>query len=538
MADVAPYVVKISDDRGATFTTLTNALNKSMSPIMEEMNGAGSFTFVLGLDDPQASGVTAWAYEVLVLRDGNAIFGGPIIGVQHDPHSATATYTCAGLLAYFDQRCVDRGAGRSDLLLTFGDFEQAADGDPLPGTWSVVEDPLNTGIAAEIDDGQHVSGARSAKVSQPTPGANSYILLTVSVAGGAIGQLLIAKAWFRVDPATYAGPAIEQWGLVLHQDVADAPNVEQSWRDSNKITSDTPRGEWVRVEETIAVKASTTADIEVRCYAPAGIIWWDGIALFEMESFSPGAATGGEDQATILKELVLFLQGTHPDSLWTAIKSDLRIVANDTSCPSSGVVRFVTWQFADHVPANTALTTFCGLDDGLDIWVLVDPATPTTRTFFAKTRGTDRSATVTLTHGTNCILGPAMHDGRQAANEVTQLWLGDGPDREEAQATDPAAFGGVTLQQIQQPKGSPSLDSIQGSANKGLAVALEPVHYEVELIDPIGGGTDLRPLLGIGDIVDSAFSMGALVESRHLKIVTRSINPLTDTVTVGLNVAP
>lgn len=531
----AAYTVKITDDFGGSSITLTDVGAAQMGPIVDELNGPGSFRFTMGINDPQAVGITIWKYEVIVLRGATVVFIGPIISIDPDPAAGTVTFGCAGPLAYFEQRNIDRGAGRINLLSN-PDFETGSVG-AVPTDWSEAHGPELTagGITADVDNTDHVLGTKCVKLTQSTPGTDTFLVQVISnFEPTGIGDVVTGKAFFKISAADWIGPSNEGWGLVLKQTVVGDPTTpvggEQSFRAADLLNSDSPRDEWVRVEVPISVAGGTNVDIEFRLYG-TGVVRWDAAGAYRMESFSPRGSGGlGQDQATVAIELVSFAQGTHID--FTDVnKNDLLITANGTSCPATGVLRLLSWQFADHVTVMAALLQMTGLDDGIDFWIDM------LRVFHCASprRGTNRTATVTLTPGVNCIVAHGHVDGRSAASQIVQLGVGDGPDREEAGANDDTAFGGITLQKIVAPQGSPTVDTLQGAATRALAVAKKPTNYQAELVEP-ATGTDLRMVLQLGDTVTPAWNLGFVQESGVLRVVTRSLNPPTDSVTLGLNV--
>lgn len=516
------YTVHISDPASSFDITLDSPRPTGLTPLIGEIAGPGSFYFTLGQYDPQTAGIVVWATEVRVYRgtDPDPCFVGPIIEDRVDFNAATVTFKCADLSEHIYHRLIDRGPGRSDLLDGDGEFEVGALGDP-PTNWTVVPDPVLTGLTAELDDTWKAFGTQSVKLTQPDPGADAYIKKTFTITAAPDGAAITVKAFCRIDGASWAGPALEQWGMVLRQTVGGVPvQSEEGWKDSNKITSDTPRDADLRFEDVISVLGSVTADIEVDFYAPAGVTWYDYAGAFLMESLS----LLGQDQATIAGIVILFLQSADANAVaeGRTDKSDLNITV-DT--PATGVIRSKTWQYADHTPGNVALSELTGLDDGIEYGIGPDRVF---RTYFPQ-RGTDRSATVTLIPDTNCTLQTRTFDGQSAASQVTQGWLGDGPDREEQGASDPSAFGGVTLQKYLPPRGTPGLDTLAASAARALAIAKVPIVYEATIFDPA-----LQATLELGDIVAAGWDLGYVQEAGNVRIITYARVPDTDSLVVQL----
>jgi hypothetical protein len=506
------YELYVRDPAGTFETLLAHAVNDRVGTVDEELNGAGTLRFALGLYDEQAPLCDpALGREIVVKRDGQGLWVGPIVTDDADLEGDVVTFGCEGLLSYFADRNIDRGAGRINHLQN-PEFEDDAVGTAPASHWPEF------GITSEVDNAQHVLGTRSLKLTQATPSVDTYVHQDIVFNSGGIGDLLTLAAWFYIDNSgSWVGPALEGWGLVIKQ-TDGGVNVYDF--QASVIDSDTPRGSWQRAEVTTWLPPNVTRTVECRLYGPGGVIWWDALSLTEMESLSKL----GEDQASIAGAIVLFLQG-QVFGFTDVGKSDLGIT---TDTPATGITRDRTYQFADHTSGDTALGEFASMDDGFDYAIGVDRVF---RTYFPR-QGTDRTGTVTLVGDQNCILRRKTTNRHQGASQVVQLGAGDGPDREEGAAEDDTVFGGVTVQRIMSPKGSPAIDTLRPTAIRELAVAKTPIHYEAVLIDPA-----LRETIRLGDVVAAALDHGYVQETRNLRVVTRSRSIDTDTVTLGLNIA-
>ncbi len=515
----ATYALHVTDPAGSFDTLLTHA---TPGVFTDELNGPGSFSFTMGLYDTQTALCDPeLGREFKLYRQGVLIFAGPILSQVDDPNpkSAKSTFRCGGLDAYWAGRTLDHGAGRTNLLSNPG-FETDATGTRPPTSWTEV------GVTSAVDNSQHVLGGNSVKLTQANAGVDSYLKQTVSVTAIDTlgGDLITVAAWVRIDDSgTWVGPAIGGWGLIVRQ--TDGGSTVYDFKgDGNPLDSDTPRGSWQRFETTTWFPPGVTRTLEVRLYAPGGVVWWDALSATRMESLSGPRA----EQTAIASAIVDFAQG---HSIYAGNgKSDLHIT---TDCPSSGVTRDFAYQYADHETAESALLAFPKLQNGFD-W-----GTTPNRIFhaFVPRRGTDRSATVTLTCSqtvgvSNCAITQRTKDLAQGSNDVVQLGSGDGPDREEGGAADNSIFGGVTWQKILPPTANPPIDQLDPLAAQELAVAKHPVHYEVTIIN-----STLNNTLGLGDTVASSFSVGAITETRNLRIITLSRDPKDDLHRLGLNVA-
>ncbi len=514
------YSLKVTDPANSLNTTLTHAVPSSYT---DELNGPGSFSFTMGLYDTQAALCDPSLGREATLYNGTSgVWSGRIKSDDVDLRRKKVTFRCAGLLDYFSDRMIDRGAGRINLLSN-PEFEVDAVTTRPPTDWTEV------GITSAVDNAQHVLGSKSVKLTQANAGVLSYLYQAVSVTpiDTISGDLLTIAGWVYIDSGSWVGPAIGGWGLIVRQ--TDGGSTIYDFRgDENALDSDTPQDSWQRYETTTWIPPGVGArTVEVWLMGPGGVVWWDALSMTRMESLSGPQA----DQADIAAAIVDFLQA---HGAYSGLpKSELNITP---SVSSTGILRDFAFQFADHISGETALQQYAKLDDGFDYAVTPD------RTFhvYYPRRGTDRSATVTLTTSVsadnartaNCIVTRRTFDLAQGANDVVQLGSGDGPDREEGGATDGSAFGGVTVQRIMPPVGNPKIDTLTPAATRELAVAKTPVSYEVIVIDATLNGT-----LGLGDTVASNFNHGYVSETRDLRIIALSLDPVTNVLTLTLNVA-
>jgi hypothetical protein len=493
------YLVKTSV-LGASPTTITNA-DWQQAEFGHNEN-PGQFTFTLPLGDSQATtallGTDGWEREAELYRDGTKIWAGPIVEIVAEP--GLVTCTAEELDTYWGVRFIDSGADRVNLLAN-PDFET--------GTLTSWTTNNESGLTATTDTTHRVLGAKSAKLTSTAYDKQNYLSQTVALTATSIGDLVTLAAWFKVVGTGYLGPAYQNRGLWLsHGGGGFDLGIYE-------IDDETPRDAWQRAEVTVWVPPSATVTLTIRLYSPGGTIYWDALSLTKMESLSSYAT----DEATIAGRIVDFLQ----DNLagFTTGKSDVLVTKSITT---TGTVRDRHYQFADHVRGVDALAELSGMGN-------FDWHTTPARVFttYPGGRGTDRSATVTLTGNTNCVLKRLHKDGRQAANDVVALGEGDGPDREEGGASDNTALGGVTVQQVFVPRGQVAIDTLDETATTVLAEIKRPRVLEVLVTD-----TSLTGTLGVGDIVDVNISHGYAVASGDWRIVRLTLNR-DDTLDLVLN---
>lgn len=500
---MAAYVVKTSA-LGASPTTLGNAVPGTPE---WEINAAGRWSFRIPTADAQATtallGSDGWAREGELYRNGDLIWAGPIISIESDP--LWTTCNCEGLLAYFGVRHIDVGADRTNYL-TNPQFEDSPD---LTG-WAA------TGATASIDTTEHVLGSKSAQLDAGAYDQNWYLEQTYSYTAGAIGAAITVAAWFQIDSTGYLGPAYLNRGLWVFHDGGgplDLGVVE--------IDDDTPHDSWQRVETIVWVPPNVTANVEVRLYAPGGTIWWDALSATVMESLSPEKT----DEAAIAGMIVDFCQNNLVG--FTTPWSDLAIPISITATGTK-INRY--YQYADHVGALEALMELVGMGR-FDLDVKPDRFLRT----YPGGKGTDRTSgggAVTLTLNSNCLLRKLTRDGYQAANSIVALGPGDGPDREEGGARDGSALGGVTVQEVFTPPGTPPIDSLDATASTRLAGKKRPRVLSVAVIDPA-----LTDVLEEGDTVNVSIAHGMGSASGEWRIIKRTLVPTTDLVEVDMNPA-
>lgn len=466
----------------------------------ETLNRPAQFEFVL---DPAAALVEPIGYEAHVYRDDTCIFAGPIRTARWDLNSRVVRYSCENGLSYFADRNIDAGADRTNYLVN-PEFEDDLDG------WTAV----NTTATADTD--WHVLGVKSARLEQASAHQNAYLHQTVEdFTATGVGSLLTAVGWFHIDPDEWLGEALDRLGLVVSR-VAGGVIQASGVFD---IDGDIPRGSDQRAEATVWLPPNAVEDIDVRLYSPGGVINWDACSLTLMESLSSVEDVDDflMDQATIVANIVAFLQDTAYGKDNVAITAD---------CPTTGVERERHYQFADHTPGLEAIVEFTELANGMDISCGPDRVF---RTHYRR-RGTDRTGTVTLTDGSNCVLQSWAFEGHQAASGVVVLGEGDGPDREEGGASDSSLFGGRTVERVLTPRATVSIDTLDEMATEQLAVLSDPTVVEVEVTEP-----DLVGLLEPGDTVAADAAVGGLVVDGNWRIMRTVEHPDRSTKTVFLN---
>lgn len=502
------WSAKLVEQDGTVVRTLVNA---NVYSVTDELNGVGSARVGVPKHDP--AGATGQVADLLVLdrelqvwrHNGTTnviVWWGPIVLLDASSDSEEMTLEVPGLGWYFTRRQIsDARANR----LTNGDFVGNITG------WT------NTGASTDsYSTTRAVLGAGSLKLVQATAGVDTFDYQQQTFTAGSIGSYFTLAAWVWIDSATFAGPAYESRGLFIS-------GIESGTvRDYRFVEIDdaTPKNQWVRLETGIWIEPGATWTLETRLYAPAGEVFWDAVTLTKMESLSYIA----QDLGTIVGGIASFIGGSSHG--W----SDLGWL---TSNVTSGVTHSRAWQYADHIDGSSALNEL--VEMGID-WHFA--LTSTTKTFTSSyPKGTDRSATVSLSMrngGSGNLSNYRLTvDGSQTTTRVTVLGEGDGPDREEGYAADASSLGGLVLGEvISAPPQSP-ISALSTIASKRLAKSKRLVR--VLEVTGIPNDSTQHGTLVVGDTVDVSISDGWVAISGDWRIVRKTTDCVTDTVSFVLN---
>lgn len=119
--------------------------------------------------------------------------------------------------------------------------------------------------------------------------------------------------------------------------------------------------------------------LEVRLYCPKGTVFYGGITACTQGSLSNGVGTPTaplvptSDQSQTMLQVVEYAQGVYTGgglNLSDPLKTNLYIIANEATCPATGVFRTEIFSFSDHTAILDALQQFPALIDGPDMEVL------------------------------------------------------------------------------------------------------------------------------------------------------------------------
>lgn len=497
-----PYEVKVVDQSGSSYGTLDDA---KLGRLSLELNGVGAVEITLATNDPDAA-LMVLGREVQIFYQGGTdpLWWGVIIRPQAGLHETT--WQCAGLMWYLAHRFMGR-ADRTNLL-TNGDFEAGETGWTFSGVTHAVE----TGIVLD--------GTKSEKLTGATADHSTYAIQTwTHPAGGyPTGDFLTASVWVYVASASYLGPALEDFGLVIRRRTASGAPLDAQW-ETGKINDDTVRDTWIPLEVGVANVVEGEL-VDVMLFPPHGVAYFDDVTLTYMESLSFGYPLPAADVTDIIKGIVDYAQADD--------KSDLNI---GTAGSATGVTRQVAYQFEAHRNILDAIMEF--VREGLvDIDIAI---TATTRTFtiYAPRKGSLYGTTLEL--DVNVADFTWSWDLEQGASSVVLLGPGDGPDRPEGGAIDASFVGGAfTTEIVEQAPDNTTVGQLNQRAAERLAVAARPEILEVTTLP----GAGVIGNLTVGDTVPVDISTGWVGLTATYRVVRIEADLLKDQATLTLNAVP
>lgn len=504
-ATVPAFAVRITDVFGTNAFSLPSAqpeeivwtLNEPTTGTLEFPKSAYSAAQVPALGTPSSVRLVQISYDDDLLAKG--------LVIQTDGAGSDGKITChwADQLWALFRTNID---APRDNRLTNGSFESGFT------SWTVQDDVTATASAAH-----KVLGTQSARLESSVSGGDTHIRQTVQVGPNGVGILLTVVGHFYLESIT--APAFASIGLF----VEGGPNNTVVKNNYSAIDTATDRNIWVRREVTLRVPPNERWDITVKAFAPNGVIYWDALALVEMDSVGSGGLIGSElDIASIAGILIAHCQDPANG------KSNLNV---GTHTPANGVTLSRVYQFAEHVGLQDALEEFVNRDDGFDQSLQI---TPTTSSYTTHTpnKGTDRSGSVTLEYGANVADYRFSRDGSGTITRATFMGQGDGPDREEGEYADATQVGGLILQEVRQAPPDAEINSLLPLARDRVKKRrLPPLLLELDV--PYSAG--LLHTLKEGDRVSVEIDDGYVQISGTRRIVKRRLTCRTRLMTYFVN---
>lgn len=497
------WTAKVVDVDGTVIATLSDAAR--IGRIAFELNGPGAADITLPTTHADAAHLQP-GREVQLLQDGTIRWWGPIVRPQAGLKEST--WQCAGLPWYFAHRYMGR-ADRVNLIVN-GDFEAGE------ASWT-----FEGGVTHSLDTAIKVEGTQSLELAGATANHQQYAKQTYThaVQWHPVGDALTVSAWVYVPSVGYLGGAIEDFGLVARRRAADGTILDAQYAE---IGDDTTKDEWLNLEVLIpGVRENDTLDVLL--FPPHGTAYYDLVTVTLMESL----AYINKDVADIIDGIVKYAQDL-PSTYYASFghgKSDLNI---DVSAPATGTTATRVYMFAEHRQILDAIEEFvrqgvCDID-------FVHTATTRTLTTYAPRKGSLYGTTLEL--DVNVADFTYSWDGERAASTVVMLGPGDGPDRPEGGATDPAFLGGLTLEIVETAPDDATVGELDARAAERLDVAKNPQILEVITLP----GAGIIGALQTGDTVPVLISYGWVVIDATYRVVRIEVEPYLDQATLTLNI--
>lgn len=498
------WTAKVVDVNGAVHGTLGDAAR--IDKIGLELNGPGSFDITLPTTHADAL-LMLPGREVQILDGATIVAWGPIIRPQAGLKETT--WQCAASpLWYFDHRFMGR-ADRVNLIAN-GGFEAGE------ASWTFVG-----GVGHSLDTAIKVEGAQSLKLTGATANHQGYATQTYThaVQYHPNGDAITVAAWVYVPSAGYLGGAIEDFGLVARRRAADGTIIDAG--DVVEIGDDFEKDEWTAVETLIGgVRQGDTVDVLL--FAPHGTAYWDLVTVTLFESL----AYVNKDVSFIVEGIVKYAQDL-PSTYYSSFghgKSNLNIAVN---AALTGTTATRVYMFAEHRNILDALLEFVRM--GVVDIDFVYTATTRTLTTYAPRKGALFGTTLQL--DVNMADFTYSWDGERAAGTIVMLGPGDGPDRPEGGASDPAFLGGVTLEIVESAPDEATVGELDDRAAERLDIAKNPQILEVTTMP----GAGIIGNLKVGDTVPVVIAHGWVNINATYRVVRLDIDPYKDQATIPLN---
>lgn len=541
-----PFALKLMEQDGlggfverARLDGVTTAAPVWTAPVSEVLNSIGATSFALSLDDsrhaPFVSALAVnwlrrevWVYDMPApvypfLESGSAP-ADPLVGLvpiwQGLPMRPTKamgeksiTVQCAELPWIFTRRHFGK-TDRTNYLDPNAGFHE--------GTFNGWTTSTAPGTTTNIVTTHAKTGDYSAELTSTDP-IDFSVQRTFTVTVGGIGALWAIAAWYYIEPGATVESyedrllfaEMRQGGVVIGTATVELSATQQV------------HGTWVRAEipvaKTLRAPPNATVDINVRGYGVKGTIRWGAFLAVVMESFS-SAQPGGSDLATLAAGMINHAQ----DPAFGKDSLDI-----DLNTPATGKLMAAAWQHADHGNIWTVgINDLVGREDGIDVWMSyqADGRTFNTasRVGAALGRGVDRTALDLSLGAGNVLRYGFTKDGQQAANGITILGDGDGPDREEGGYIDLTSFGGRAFEMVLQAPQGADINSLDQRAWRAGLVHARPTILNLALAE----GVVMEP----GDRV-TVPAYDPFIDPGTYRVMDVARNPANGARTIGVNPA-
>jgi hypothetical protein len=227
------------------------------------------------------------------------------------------------------------------------------------------------------------------------------------------------------------------------------------WDESNASISDTdPIGRWIGQSTSVTIPADGRPYlVDVYLYAPAALAEYTAVGLFPEEELF----FWGQDQALIFKGIVEHIQNP------AFGHGNLGI---ETRTPLTGIKRDRTYLFRDHMPADTALEEFGGLNHGMDYDTrMLTDGRVILQTYYPQQ---GKAKAFVLVQGGN-VVNATPERSRDVASQIIMQAQDLGSYRAEAYARDTRALGGLLLERVVTAEQETPLNELREAARQELS---------------------------------------------------------------------
>ncbi|MES1975832.1 MAG: hypothetical protein V4472_25520 [Pseudomonadota bacterium] len=350
MASQQLYRLAVADAASRYYAEYPDA---EVSQPSDTLNGEGSMSFDLPIEDPNIGAVQVVTREAVLFRDGLSapFWRGPIVR----PSASTTSPGKVGFQAqtplwYFKHRFFGSPVFPTNYLIN-GSFELWSAGLPVVWSNSDAAHMTVTQVTTQANPGLVVLGHSAAELTCSTLNADTFLGQDVTVyPANSEGIDFTLSGWFYIVPTMTAGPF---GGRGLFMQFVDGSSVKQAGAQFT-LDPSFPSGLWLPASVSLEMPAAGTTAmpqwaIDVRAYCGVGgSLIWDGLMLTGPESLSP-AMPGGSDQSLVLANIVRMAQGQAATGgvgfPLDPTKSNLHI---GTVTPATGVLRTdLVYQYAD-----------------------------------------------------------------------------------------------------------------------------------------------------------------------------------------------
>lgn len=507
------YEMFVVDHTGSRLATLTKFDIARLGWVHLD---AGEMEFSLSATDSQVASVKKLEREVQVYRNGTLLWWGvpTRITAAHDK----VTYLCRELLWYFKRR-VFGCTGLADYMQD-GSFEADTVGSPPnPAFWFSSPDFIAGGASGVVNNNDFI-GTHAVQLNYGTAGKDSFIgSALISVPKKAIGVPFILTAHVWVSNTHWVGTATQARGLYVELIDADNKFVTNA---IVPIDDNTPRDQWVTMQTLIGIPANATTSwkLQVRLYAPATWVVWDGVTLHLPESNT----YTNKDAADIIHDLVDRAQGRGGDPGHT----DLNIWY--AGAPT-GQLFTRSFQWIEHGTFYDAMKELADQPNGPEFIIDLTNRALTVSPTVGTVRGD-----ITLEFGVNLSGYAVQEDGENAFNVVIIEGEGEREGRIEYGASDLSKLGGVSYEMVDRAPQGAGANTVSQLASSELVR-----RGNGQIIPTVTTHEGAGPVIGnlkCGDTVPVVIASGSYSYSQSCRVVRMDLDPKKDSLTVTLNEVP